>query len=74
MCLEETDKMLRILKAYPGTHLVHVQAAIVKQLLGGGKEVIGNEILGSPAGLHFDKRAEISCRKTAFVSKISHSR
>ena len=72
MRLEETDKMLWILKAKLDAHLVDAQDAVVEQLFGSGDEMVGNEILGGSARLYFDKRAEISCRESALVGKIGH--
>lgn len=73
MCLEETDEMLGVLKTELQTDLVDAQVALVQQLLGGGEEVVGNEILGSLAGLHFDQGAEVAGREAALVGKIGHS-
>ena len=74
MRFEETDEMLGVFKAELHSYFVYAEAAVVKQLFGGSEETVGNEILGSPARLHFYQCAEIAGGEAALVGKIGHGR
>lgn len=72
MSLEEADEMLGIFEAEALADLRDGERLVVEQLLGGGKKVAGDEVLGRTAGLNPHQLAKIAAGETAFVSEIGH--
>ena len=72
MRLEETDEMLGIFKAETTADNCNGQRLIIKELFGIGKNMVGNDVLGSTPRFHTHQIAEIAVRQAAFVCKISY--
>ena len=51
MRLEETDEMLRIFEAQSFAYHRDGKGVVIQQLLGMGKEAVGNDVLGSTSCL-----------------------
>ena len=74
MHLEETDKVLRIFKPQPLAYLGDGQRVVIQQLLGMGKEAVGNDVLGGTPRFCFYQCTELACGKATLIGKPSHGR